>query len=255
MSLFQKLPREMAEEVVFLLPPADVLRLRFVDRAAYMSLSNDHVEFWNAYTRLHNVKILKKVSYTESVARHVQTKCSECGVRGSRTVYPFETRKGIRLCRDCLYAGTINSHYLRDVDVSFQGLGATRALITSYGRQLLTQWHWKRDVDRRIQQVTGLRNLDAYRERKREEEDRKREEALARAEELDMQREGLKQKVFARAVCKASEDEINALTEFLESYHFTTRGLDKDETWINRKAQQALRKFRCQGVPGLNSEA
>jgi hypothetical protein len=121
------LPWELIEEIALQLAPQALLKFVLVNRWAYECFGDMNVGFWARYMRAHDLKKLKTKTNAASLAYHIRTKCSECLTHGSRTVYPFESG-GLRLCRGCLYGGTINSHYLRDVSVSFAGLGASRML-------------------------------------------------------------------------------------------------------------------------------
>jgi hypothetical protein len=156
------LPIELIEHLACLLAPRDILVFRKACPLAFRALSANNRHFWRRYMEDRHIRKLKKLDCPASVARFVTSHCMECQVRGSRTIYPFQG--GLRLCRPCVYQGTINAHYLRDLPITFEDLPANHAVLTSFGRNTPTKWFWLRDVEKRITEKTGFPSLKDYRE-------------------------------------------------------------------------------------------
>jgi len=227
------------------LPPTDLLRFRLINRPLSTIFGQDNAGFYRGYLKDYSVRVLKTKTLLGSLTSHVRTRCWKCAVRGSRTVYPFG-KKGLQLCRPCLYLGTINSHYLRDVVVDFRGLGTTHAVVTSFGRSFPTKWYWREDVDRRILEKTGYTGLEAYRQHQREEAQRKRLILSDEAKQLEERRLTLQNRAMDRAISKADGDEVDDFRCYLKDVHIAVRGVIKDARWVDRKANELLRSFRRQ---------
>ena len=239
----ERLPVELVEHLAYLLSPRDILVFRKACLPAFRALSANNTHFWQHYMEERHIRKLKKFDFPSSVARFVSNHCMECQVRGSRTTYPFEG--GLRLCRPCLYQGTINAHYLRDLPITFDELPANHAILTSFGRNTPTKWFWLRDVENRIAERTGFPSLQEYRAHlytKAQEQT-----ALSRRAE-EQKREA--RKCIGERLCHAVLDHLTAGERdrcilFLTKNPPRFKDGEKGSGWLKKRAGQILDRFRA----------